>query len=493
MADTLVAGTIDARMLIGGEWSAASNGALIETLNPATGAVLGTIPDATRSDVDRAVAAAHAAAGAWRRLAPVARAEMVNRLAAAVEARSEEFAALDSAENGSLLTEMRRDIAAGVSALRYFAGLALQVRGETLPGPTGEITYTTRVPFGVVGRIVPFNHPFMFAASKIAAPLVAGNTVVLKPSEFTSLSALLLADVANDILPVGVFNVVTGAGPESGDALVSHPNVHRIAFTGSVATGLAIQRRAAERMVKTVSLELGGKNPLVVFPDADLDTVVDAAVRGMNFTWQGQSCGSLSRNLVHASIYDEFVDRLAERVSALRPGLPDDPASQTGAIVNDRQLAKVLDYVRIGQEEGARLMTGGTRVVDGVLADGLFVRPAVFADVAIDSRLAQEEIFGPVLSVTRFSDEHDAIRMANATQFGLTASVFTQDLGIAHRFAESVDAGYVWVNEVSRHLPGAPYGGVKNSGIGREEDLGELLSYTQTKSIHITYAHGSLR
>ncbi len=483
----------DRRMLIGGERVAAGDGSLVETRNPATGELIGTFPNATRDDVDRAVAAAHTAAPAWKRLAPTARAEMIVRLARAVEARAEEFAALDSAENGSLLTEMRRDVSAGIAALRYYAGLALHVRGETLPGGSGELTYTTRVPFGVVARIVPFNHPFMFAASKIAAPLVAGNTVVLKPSEFTSLSALLLAELANEVLPAGVLNVVTGAGPEAGDALVSNPDVRRIAFTGSVATGLAIQRRAAERMVKSVSLELGGKNPLVIFSDADLDTVVDAAVRGMNFTWQGQSCGSLSRNLVHESLYDEFVERLTEKVGSLQPGLPDDPASQTGAIVNDRQLAKVLDYVSLGKSEGARLMTGGDRVSDGALDRGLFVRPAVFADVAIDSRLAQEEIFGPILSVTPFADESAALRMANATQFGLTASVFTRDLSRALRFAEEIDAGYVWVNEVSRHLPGAPYGGVKNSGIGREEELDELLSYTQVKSVHVKYADAANR
>jgi len=243
--------------------------------------------------------------------------------------------------------------------------------------------------------------------------------------------------------------------------------------------------------VKTVTLELGGKNPLVVFPDADLDTVVDAAVRGMNFTWQGQSCGSLSRNLVHEYVYDEFVDRLTARVAALRPGLPDRETSQTGAIVNDVQLRKVLDYVQIGIDGGARLTTGGHRITDGAMATGNFVAPAVFADVDINSRLAQEEIFGPVLAVSSFQDFDDAVGKANATQYGLTASVFTRDLSIAHRFAEHVDAGYVWVNEVSRHLPGSPYGGVKNSGVGREEELDELLSYTQTKNVHISYQGGA--
>lgn len=475
-------------MLIDGEFTPASGGQTIDVVNPSTGAIIGAIPAATADDVDRAVRAAERAAGSWRAAGPLVRAGLVRDLAGAIEANAEELARLDATDNGSLLREMRGDVTSAVAALRYFAGLALQVRGETIPSPSGSLTYSVRQPFGVVGRIVPFNHPLMFAASKIAAPLVTGNTVVLKPSEHTSLSALRLAELAAEIFPAGVVNVVTGWGAEAGDALVAHPLVGRLAFTGSVATGLAIQRRAAETAVKTVTLELGGKNPLVVFADADLDVAVTAAVRGMNFTWQGQSCGSLSRVLVHDAVHDEFADRLSERVAALRPGMPDDPQADTGAIVNASQLAKVLDYVRIGVEGGARLRTGGTRVTDGELGAGLFVRPAVFTDVDVHSRIAQEEIFGPVLSVLRFANEADAIAQANATRYGLTASVFTTDLGTAHRFAEAVEAGYVWVNEVSRHLPGASYGGVKNSGVGREEDLDELLSYTQVKSVHVNFS-----
>ncbi|MER6977004.1 aldehyde dehydrogenase family protein [Streptomyces carpinensis] len=477
----------DHAMLIGGELRPASNGAMIEATNPATGQVIGCFPAGTRTDVDLAVTAAQRAAPAWRRTEATARAALVEQLASAIAEHAEEFARLDTADNGSLLREMRRDVTATVSWLRYFAGLALQARGTTLPGSPDTLTYTTRFPYGVVGRIVPFNHPFMFAAGKLAAPLIAGNTVVLKPSEHTSLSALRLAELAAEILPAGVVNVVTGWGSEAGDALVAHPGVRRLAFTGSVATGLTIQRRAAEAAVKTVTLELGGKNPLVVFPDADLDVVVDAAVRGMNFTWQGQSCGSLSRVLVHTDVHDAFVERLAERVSALRPGLPEDAASDTGAIVNTQQLQKVLRYVQIGRDEGARLCVGGDRVTDGELAAGLFVRPTLFTDVDPGSRLAQEEIFGPVLAALRFRDEQEAVSIANSTRFGLTASVFTSDLATAHRFAEAVDAGYVWINEVSRHIPGAPYGGVRDSGIGREEELDELISYTQIKNVHINF------
>ncbi|MEU9059205.1 aldehyde dehydrogenase family protein [Streptomyces sp. NPDC048430] len=478
----------DYAMLIGGRLRKATDGSVIDSVNPATGQVIATFPAATTTDVDLAARAAERAAPGWRSLAATERAAFVGRLADAVAGHAEELARLDTADSGSLLSEMRRDADGAVAALRYFAGLALHPGGTTLPSPAGELTYTSRVPYGVVGRLVAFNHPLLFAASKIAAPLLAGNSVLLKPSEHTSLSALRLGELAADILPEGVLNVVTGDGRTAGDALVAHPAVRRLAFIGSLDTGLAIQRRAAEQSVKTVTLELGGKNPLVVFPDADLDTVVEAAVRGMNFTWQGQSCGSLSRVLVHRSLHDAFVERLTERVAALSPGLPDDPASQMGALVNEQQLRKVLYYVQVGREEGARLCTGGERVTEGALGAGLFVRPAVFADVDPGSRLAHEEIFGPVLSVLSFRDEAEAIALANSTRFGLTASVFTNDLATAHRFAEAVEAGYVWVNQVARHIPGAPYGGFKDSGIGSEEDLGELLSYTQPKNVHIKYA-----
>lgn len=487
MTNAVVSNMPEPSMLIGGELRAASDGATFETRNPATGEHLADVPAGTPEDVGRAVDAASAASRAWADAAPATRASALEALADALEADADTIGLIDTLENGSLLSEMRRDVDFGVESLRYFAGLALHVRGDTVPAPAGELTFTTRVPFGVVGRIVPFNHPFMFAASKIAAPLIAGNAVVLKPSEYTSLSALRLAEIAREILPPGVLNVVTGPGAAVGDAIVSDPRVGRIAFTGSVATGLAIQRRAAETVVKTVSLELGGKNPLVVFPDADLDRAVESAVRGMNFTWQGQSCGSLSRNIVHESIYDEFVERLTTRVAALRPGLPERAESQTGAMVNERQLQRVLDFVGIGLEGGARLTTGGNRLTDGELASGNFVAPAVFADVDISSRLAQEEIFGPVLAVSPFDDFEDGIRKANATRFGLTASVFTRDLSTAMRFAHEVEAGYVWVNEVSRHVPGSPYGGMKNSGVGREEELDELLSFTQVKSVHVAY------
>jgi betaine-aldehyde dehydrogenase len=325
----------------------------------------------------------------------------------------------------------------------------------------------------------------MFSAGKIAAPLIAGNTVVIKPSEHTSLSTLRLADLFAEIFPPGVVNVLTGYGAEVGDPLVGHPLVRRIAFIGGSATGRAIQARAAATGVKTVTLELGGKNPLVVFPDADLDLAVGEAIRGMNFAWQGQSCGSTSRLLVQRDLHDDFVAELAERVGRMRQGMPEDPETETGALVNEAQLQKVLGAIEIGRGEGATVVTGGARLMDGGLDRGFFVPPTVFTGVDPDSRLAQEEIFGPVLAVSTFEDEQDAMRIANGVQYGLTASVFTRDLALAHRFARDVEAGYVWVNDVAKHVPGTPYGGFKDSGIGREEDVDEIESYTQVKNVHV--------
>ncbi|MEV6013129.1 aldehyde dehydrogenase family protein [Streptomyces sp. NPDC051976] len=480
---------VDTRpMFVGGKARPASDGGTIDAVNPANGELIARIPNATASDVDDAVSAARQAYPSWRRLEPHQRAAALFSLATAIDEHAEELALLDVQDNGSPIREMRNDARVASAQLRYFAGLVLHTRGETIPTSFDRLNYTSREPYGVVARIIPFNHPLMFAASKIAAPLAAGNTVILKPSEHTSLSALRLAEFASEIFPPGVLNVVTGYGTTAGDALVVHPDVRRLAFIGAADTGRAIQARAADVAVKSVTLELGGKNPLVIFPDADLKAAVDAAVRGMNFTWQGQSCGSTSRLLVHQAIYDRFVGVLSAKVDALRSGVPDDPDTETGAIINGSQFDKVKTYIELGKSEGARLAVGGDTLSDGVFAGGHYVRPALFTDVRPESRLAQEEIFGPVLAAMPFSDYDQAVGIANNVRFGLTASVFTRDLSTALRFARDVEAGYVWVNDVSRHTPGAPFGGFKDSGLGREEDIHELLSYTQTKNVHVSFA-----
>ncbi len=473
-------------ILVDGEPAAAVSGATLDVVDPATGTVIGQIPRCDERDVEVAVAAAKRAAPGWRAADPQMRAAALNAFADAVAERGDELARLDSLDNGSPLHEMRNDIGLATSQLRYMAGLALEVRGRTMPETPGRLQYTMREPFGVTARIIAFNHPLMFAATKIAAPLLAGNPVILKPSEFTSLSALTMAQDLGRLFPPGVVQVLTGLGAEVGDALVRHPGIPRVAFIGSAATGRRIQASAAAAAVKTVTLELGGKNPIVVFGDADLDLAVEGAIRGMNFTWQGQSCGSTSRLLVHRDCYEDFVTRVAERVQALKPGPPLDPSSDTGAIVTPQQLDKVLSYIEIGKSERARLVTGGDRLTDGALAAGNFVRPALFADVD-PARLATEEIFGPVLAAMPFDDYSHAVAIANGVEYGLTASVFTRDLATALAFSRDVEAGYVWVNETSRHFLGAPFGGVKNSGVGREEDLSEIESYTQLKNVSIRF------
>jgi acyl-CoA reductase-like NAD-dependent aldehyde dehydrogenase len=472
-------------VLIAGEWRTAASGETIAVTNPATGERIAAIPRCGAAEIGQAVSAAEAAFPAWSRMDAAERGRLLLQLADAIERNGNELAQLDVLDNGSPLHEMRKDVVFATTHLRYFAGLALQARGQTIPAGHERLNYTLRQPYGVVGRMIPFNHPLLFAAAKIAAPLAAGNTVVLKPSEHTSLSALRIAEDAHRLFPPGVLNVVTGYGGEAGDALVAHPRVRRLAFIGAVETGMSIQRRAAEVAVKTVTLEMGGKNPLVVFPDADFDSALAGAQAGMNFTWQGQSCGSTSRLLVHRSIHRELVDRLAERLAALRSGPPLDLTSDTGSMVNRAQFDKVMRYVRLGQEEGATLVTGGTAVTEGACGAGLFIRPALFDHVKPDSRLAQEEIFGPVLAVIPFDDYDEAVSIANGVRYGLTASVFTRDLATAHRFARDVEAGYVWVNQTSRHYEGTSFGGFKDSGIGREEDLDELLSYTQLKNVNV--------
>jgi acyl-CoA reductase-like NAD-dependent aldehyde dehydrogenase len=474
-------------MLVGGDRRMSSTGQTIEALNPATGEVIARIPRCGAEDVASAVDAAQAAFPTWRATPPIERAGMLHALADAMLGLREELARLDAQDNGSPLAEFRKDVNIGAAELRYYAGLALLSKGETIPTGFGRLNYTLLEPFGVVGRIVPFNHPLLFATMKIGAPLVAGNTVVLKPSEHTSLSALRLAEEFQRIFPPGVINVVTGYGPEAGEALVAHPLVRRIAFIGLAETGRAIQARAAGVGIKTVSLECGGKNPIVVFPDADIEKAVDGVVNGMNLTFQGQSCGSTSRLIVHREIHDDFVAAVVDRVSGLRIGMPLAEDTQIGTLVNESQFQKVSGYVELGRAEGAKLLTGGTRPENGELSRGFFIRPAVFDGVSMDMRLAQEEIFGPVLAVMRFEGYEEALRVANDTRFGLTASVFTRDLKTAHAFARDIQAGFVWVNDSNRHFLGTPFGGYKDSGTGRDEGIEEMHSYAQIKNVNVLF------
>jgi acyl-CoA reductase-like NAD-dependent aldehyde dehydrogenase len=479
----------DWRMLIDGELVAAEGGRKLDAINPATGQVITQIPVATTGDMDRAVAAAVRAFPAWRRRPVAERAELVRKLADAIEHHGEQLALIDTIDNGTPLRVLRADAGLAAEQLRYFAGLALELKGDTIPGPeAGSLDFTIREPFGVVGRIVPFNHPLMFAASKLAAPLVAGNTIVLKPSEQTSLSALRLGELCGEIFPPGTVNVLSGLGSEIGDHLVAHPDVPRLALTGSVAVGRRVLRRAAEVAVKVVTLELGGKNPMIVFGDAPYEQAVDGALAGMNFTWQGQSCGSTSRLYVHRSRYEQFTTDLAARMDQLVVGDPLSSSTDVGAIVSRTQFESVVDYIKAGVKDPKMRLLAGGLPDQGTGDGGWYIRPTLFAaDTDHDSPVVREEIFGPVLVAMPFDGYDEVIGFANSLPLGLTASVWTDRLATAMRACRDLEAGYVWVNASSWHIPGTPFGGVKNSGAGREEGIEELMSYTQSKNVYIRF------
>jgi betaine-aldehyde dehydrogenase len=473
---------------IGGDLRAAADGSTLDVVNPATAEVIGKIPAGAAADADAAVTAASEAFQTWRRTAVLDRARLVGTLADLIEANGEELAWLDTIDNGSPINVMRGDYKLAVEQMRFFAGLAPALRGESIPTPDhGSFDFTLREPFGVVARIVPFNHPLMFAASKIAAPLVAGNTVVVKPSEHTTLSALRLGELCREVLPPGVVNIVSGLGSTVGARLVEHPDTPRIAFTGSVRVGRAIQQQAANGHVKTVTLELGGKNPIIVFGDADEEAALAGAIRGMNFTWQGQSCGSTSRLYVHRSIWDSFVAKLAARLEQMVVGDPTDEATDVGAIVSRPQYESVLRYLEAGvADPRATLVTGGVADVPG---DGFFVRPTLFTieQGGVGVLIAEEEIFGPILVAEPFDSYDEVIARANRLRLGLTASVWTENLSTAMRAVRDLQAGYTWVNWSASHIPGTPFGGVKDSGVGREESIDELLSYTQCKNVYLQF------
>lgn len=468
----------------GGDWHDAADAARVETRSPSTGQSLGEVAWAGAADVAAAVRAAREGFEAWRRVKPLERGRILRGCAAVIRANGRELALIDAADCGNPVAEMVRDVEIAAASLEYFAGLVLELKGDTIPMGDGALNYTVREPLGVIVRINAYNHPFMFAAMRAGPPLAAGNSLIVKPPEQAPLSSLRLAELIGPLFPPGAFSVLPG-GRECGEALVAHPGVAKVGVIGSVPTGRAILRAAAETM-KKVGLELGGKNALVAFPDADPDKVAAGVVRGMNFTWCGQSCGSTSRAFLHEDLHDAVLERVAERVRAIKPGIPTRFESQMGCLVSQAQFDKVMRYVAWGQEDGARLVCGGVRPPDPELARGLFIEPAVFADVRPEMRIAREEIFGPVLSVFRWSDEAEMLRAVNGVEYGLTASIWTRDLATAHRVASRVEAGYIWVNGSSAHFLGAPFGGYKQSGLGREESIDELLDCTQIKNVNVS-------
>jgi betaine-aldehyde dehydrogenase len=466
---------------IGGQRGPAAGGRTLPVVDPSTEEVVAEIPAGDASDVARAVEAATAAGPAWRAMPWQRRAELLHELSHRIAECAQELALLDVADSGNPLSGMRFDVKKAVEEIRYFAGIGGETKGDTIPWTPDQMAHTWREPYGVVGRITAFNHPFMFAAGKCAAPLMAGNTVVLKPSEHTSVSTLRFAELAAEVLPAGVVNVVTGLGSEAGAALVEHPQVPRIAFTGGVPTGRAILRSGAER-IKQVSVELGGKNPMIVFPDADLTAAAAAAVSGMNLSRSmGQSCRSTSRLLLHESLAGPFLELLLERVSALRIGDPRREDVDMGPLAFAGTYERVLSFIESGRAEGARLAIGGGRPAG--LDKGYYVEPTVFTEVTPSMQIATEEIFGPVISVLTWSDYDEMLEMADAVEYGLTANIWTDDLTTAYRTAQRIRAGIVWINGTGSAPAGVPFGGTKQSGLGKEGALAELIGYTQEKSV----------
>ena len=470
------------RLLINNQWVDPAEGGSFETLNPATGEVLAQVAAATATDIDHAVTAARQAleSGPWGGMDAAERGRLICKLADLVEHHAQDLAALESLNCGKTIGDSAADLEGVVNTLRYYAGWADKVEGRTVPVRGGYFSYTLREPVGVVGQIIPWNFPLLMLAWKWGPALACGNTIVLKPAEQTPLTALRLGELAIEAgFPAGVVNIVNGFGETAGAAMVDHPGIDKIAFTGHVETAKIIQRQAASTL-KRLTFELGGKSPNVVFADADLEEAVAGAFHAIYFHG-GQCCTAGSRLFVEDRIHGEFVERLAERARARVVGDPLDPGTDQGPQVSQEQLDKILSYVDLGRRQGAKLMAGGARVGD----HGFFVEPTIFDDVDDEMAIARDEIFGPVVSVLPFKDFDEVARRANDTQYGLAAAVWTQDIDKAHTFARKVKAGTVWVNCYHVVDTTTPFGGFKMSGQGRENGEAALEHYTETKTVTV--------
>jgi aldehyde dehydrogenase (NAD+) len=473
------------QLFINGEWRDASGGKTLEVVNPATEEVIATVASAEQADVDAAVAAARAAfEGPWSKLSARDRGRLLWALGEKLMQQADEIARLETLHNGKPIFESRQiEIPAAAECFQYYAGWADKIHGETIPVKGNYLTYTLREPIGVVAAIVPWNFPLLLTAWKVAPALACGNTVVIKPASQTPLTALALAALAQQVgIPAGVLNVVTGPGSRVGQMLVAHPGVDKIAFTGDTATGRQIMKGSADTL-KHITLELGGKSPNIVFPDADLDAAIRGATTGI-FYGKGEVCAAGSRLLVDSSIKNEFVDKVAARARKMVPGDPMDPKTRLGAISSKKQLETDLKYIESAKREGAALVAGGARADIGT-GKGYFLQPTVFTNVTPEMTIAREEVFGPVLATIEFADVDEAIARANATSYGLAAAVWTKDIKKAHHVARRLQAGTVWINTYNVYDTAAPFGGYKQSGFGREMSVHALQHYTQVKSVWV--------
>ncbi|HKW26847.1 MAG TPA: aldehyde dehydrogenase family protein [Terriglobales bacterium] len=473
------------KLLIGGEWVATSKS--FDSINPGTGEVITQVAEAGAAEVDRAVKAARKAfderGGAWQKMSASDRGKLLWRLADLLEKNIDEFAELETLDNGKPIFESRYvDMPMVCDVLRYYAGWASKIHGETIASRSDAFTYTLREPVGVVGAIVAWNFPLLLTSWKLGPALATGNTVVLKPAEQTPLTALRLGQLAQEAgFPPGVLNIITG-GPETGRELVKHPGVDKLAFTGSTMVGKEIMRSAADTM-KRVTLELGGKSPNIVFADSDLDSAVKGATTGI-FYGKGEVCAAGSRLFVEKKVHDDFMNKLVDRTRKIKPGDPLDPKTRLGAIVSEQQMNMVLGYIESGKKEGAQLVAGGNRVnVDG--GKGFFVEPTVFDAVSNGMRIAQEEIFGPVLATIPFDDLDQVAELANQNMYGLAAAIWTNDIKKAHNMARRLKAGTVWINAYNLYDAALPFGGFKQSGFGRELGREALEHYTEVKSVWV--------
>ncbi len=476
------------KLFIGGQW-VDGGGKAFDTINPATGEVLTQIAEATPADVDNTVTAARqafeaAGKGTWRAMSASEKGRVLWRIADLIEKNVDEIAELETLDNGKPIFESRYvDMPMVIDVFRYYAGWATKLHGETVPTFDNAFTYTLREPVGVVGAIVAWNFPLLLASWKLGPALACGNTVVIKPAEQTPLTLLRLAELAQEAgLPAGVLNVITG-GPATGKALVTHPGVDKVAFTGSTPVGKEIMRSAADTL-KRVTLELGGKSPNIVFADSDLDAAEKGAINGI-FYGKGEVCCAGSRLFVESKVKDEFTEKLVERTKKLQPGDPLDPKTRLGAIVSQEQMKTVLGYIEAGKKEGAQLLAGGNRANIGN-GNGFFIEPTVFGAVKNDMKIAQEEIFGPVLATLSFDDVDEVAAAANANPYGLAAAIWTKDIKKAHALSKRLRAGTVWINTYGLMDAALPFGGYKQSGFGRELGAHAIDHYTELKTVWLS-------